>query len=429
MSDLKTFCYQSSNRVLAGLAQELRIMPKVHYQPTGFNASRVLSLRLVGINPAYLPKIKGMQSQLTFWAGLRDEYQVRVGHDGHAVIVEIPKPKTFWKQVTIDDLESRRFIKRGPVATIGLGLQDNPKRINFQEASMAHVLISGQTRSGKTNSQRLIAWNIAHNTAPNDSRLIIFDVVKKGYKWADFGSVAHLAHPIVTEVNEANRVLCWFTQEIERRATGHYTTPKIFALIDELKALTDDSNVAANYLSRIASVGGEFGLHLILATQYPQIKMLAGSAELKRNVTTRLCGKVDDSQAAVNALGIADSGAESLQGYGDFLLKDFSGLSRLTVAHLQPKHVESLPHAEIQPLELPDDDMVNDGPKSSREPDDLEPEQIALALFQPMGINKLQKELGVGGNKATRIKNFADKIRQWAINNGYNAIPFHSNQV
>lgn len=422
MTDLKTFCYQSSYRVLAGLAQELQIKPKVHYQPTGFNASRVLSLRLVGINPAYLPRIKGMQSQLTFWAGLSDEYQVRVGHDGHAVIVEIPKPKQFWKQVTIDDLESRRFIKRGPVATIGLGLQDNPKRIDFKESGMAHVLISGQTRSGKTTSQRLIGWNIAHNTTPEDSRLLIFDVAKRGFKWLDFANVTHLAHPIVTEVNEADKVLAWLNLEIERRATGHYTTPKIFTLIDELKALLDDSKVAEGYLSRIASVGGEFGLHLVLATQYPQIKML-GSAELKRNVTTRLCGKVDDSQAAVNALGIADSGAESLQGYGDFLLKDFSGLSRLTVANLQPKHVETLPHAEIQPLELPDDDMVYSGPKSVIEPDPLEPEHVALALFQPMGINKLSKELSIGNTKATRIKQFADRIRAWAITNGYRCLP------
>lgn len=420
MTDLKTFCYQSSNRVIAGLAQELNILPNNHYKAAGYNSSRILSLRLVGINPAYLPKIKGMQSQLTFWAGLSDEYQVRIGHDSYAVIIEIPKPKTFWKQVTIDDLESRRFIKRGPVATIGLGLQDNPKRIDFKESAMSHVLVSGQTRSGKTNSQKLIAWNLAHNTTPYDSRLLIFDVAKKGYKWSEFENVSHLLHPLVTDIKEADKVLAWLSLQIEIRATEHRNTPKIFILIDELKALFDDSKVAEGYLSRIASVGGEFGLHLILATQYPQIKML-GSAELKRNVTTRLCGKVDDSQAAANSLGVPGSGAETLQGYGDFLLKDFTGLNRLTVAHLQEKHVAELPRGEVARLDLPNLDDVNGGARN--QPIPPEPEEIALALFEPMGINKLARQLSTGNNRATRIKEYADRIKAWAVSRGYRCLP------
>jgi DNA segregation ATPase FtsK/SpoIIIE-like protein len=248
--------------------------------------------------------------------------------------------------------------------------------------------------------------------------MLLFDVVKRGYNWTEFNNVSNLLHPVITDVETADKVLTWLSQEIERRATGRYLEPKIFTVIDELKALIDDSKVAEKYLSRIASVGGEFGLHLILSTQYPQIQMLK-SAELKRNVTTRLCGKVDSADAATNALGIRDSGAETLGGYGDFLLKDADNLSRLTVAHIQPKHVETLERAEIAPLELPEVDAVNNGPN----PDPLQPEQVALALFEPTGINKLQKALGIGGQKATRVKQFADEIRAWAMANGYKCLP------
>jgi DNA segregation ATPase FtsK/SpoIIIE-like protein len=406
---------------MAGLAQELQLQPNVHYWPRGYNASRVLSLRLVGINPHYLARIKRMQPELTMWAGLSDQYQVRIGHDTGAVLIEIPKPKRLWKRITIEDMEARHYIRRGAIATIGLGIQDEPKRVNFTQAAMAHVFITGQTRSGKTNTEKLIAWNLVHNTNPHEARMLIFDVAKRGFKWRDFGGVANLLHPLVIDMTTANKVLAWLDQEIERRATQNYTSPRIFVVIDELKALADESQVVVAYLSRLASVGGEFGLHLILSTQYPQIQMLK-SAELKRNVTTRLCGKVDDAQAAVNALGIPDTGAETLGGYGDFLLKDLSGLSRLTVAHLQARHVDRLPRAEIVPLELPDDDAVNGGPKATRQPDALEPEQVALALFEPMGINKLQTELGVGGSKATRIKHYAERIWQWAIAHGYRCL-------
>lgn len=424
MTELREWSYTASHRVMAGLYQEFSIQPRINYHPVGYNSARVLSLRLVGLNPHYLPKIKGMQAQLTMWAGLPDKHPIRIGQDGQAVIIEVPKPGKFWKQVTIDDLEQRHFIRRGPVATIGLGLQDEPRRVNFSEPAIAHVFITGQTRSGKTNAQRLIGWNLAHNTEPDAARLLIFDVAKKGYKWSDFGNVAHLAHPIITDGSEADRILCWLDLEIVRRASERRTTPRFFILIDELKALADDSRVASDYLARIASTGGEFGVHLVLSTQYPQIQML-GSAELKRNVTTRLCGKVDDAQAAVNALGIADSGAEMLQGYGDFLLRDMAGLSRLTVAHLQEKHVSQLPRAEVARLDLPELDDVNNGPKAGRPADDFTGEQIGLALFEPkLAINQLQERFNIGGSKATRLRKLAESIRQWAKDNGYSCLGY-----
>jgi DNA segregation ATPase FtsK/SpoIIIE-like protein len=328
------------------------------------------------------------------------------------------------------------MIRRGPIVTLGLGLQDDPKRINFKEASMAHVLISGQTRSGKTNTQRLIGWNIARNTDPNEAQLIIFDVAKRGYKWRDFSRVAHLAHPVVIDLDEADRVLAWLVSEIERRAEQRYTQPRLFCLIDELKALTDDSKVAASYLARIASVGGEFGLHLVLATQYPQVKML-GSAELKRNVTTRLCGKVDDANAAANALGLPGSGAETLQGYGDFLLRDFNGLSRLTVARIENRHINDLPRADEKCLDLPPTDVANKGIStvpSSNQPECLTPQEIAPVLFQwgdrPTGINKIQSQAGgVGSKKARRIQHFVMDLIRLAQANGVETINFNQLKV
>ena len=349
---LKAFCYNSSQRVMSGLWQEVGIAPNRDYRPDGYNSARVMTLRLTGINPHHLPKIRGMRDQLTMWAGLDDKSTIRIGHSGHAILVEIPKPRQYWAEITIEKMQARHMLKRGNIATLGMGLQDEPMRLNFNEAAMAHVLITGQTRSGKTNTQRLIAWNIAHNTTPQDAQLIIFDVAKRGYNWQDFGSVANLAHPVITTVPESDAVLGWATAEIERRASQRQITPRLFLMVDELKALVDDSQNAAASLARIAAVGGEFGMHLILATQYPQVKMLGGNAELKRNITTRLCGKVDDANAAANALGLPDTGAETLQGYGDFLLKDFDGIARMTVAKVDDFHIGGLDRGEIPRLPI-----------------------------------------------------------------------------
>lgn len=424
---VSSFAYSASHRVMAGLAQEVGLRPGLNYRPTGYNSARVVLLKLTDINPHYLGQIQALQKQLTMWAGLDDKTSVRIGWQGTNILIEIPKPPPYWAQVTIESMEARRMIRRGPIATLGLGLQDDPKRINFKEEAMAHVFITGQTRSGKTNAQRLIAWNLAHNTTPDEARIIIFDVAKSGYKWRDFNGLAHLAHPVVVDVPEADAVLSWLNREIARRAGTGQTSPRLFILIDELKALADDSGVAANYLARIASVGGEFGIHLILATQYPQIKML-GSAELKRNVTTRLCGKVDDANAAANALGLPSSGAESLQGYGDFLLRDFNGLSRMTVAKIEAGHVAKLDRGAGQTLDLSGVDVGNAPDVAPSAAESYHPEHVAMALFRPTGVNAMARAIredsgSCSNERAARIRRFAGLMWAWAEQNGIRCLP------
>lgn len=422
---VETYIRTAHQGIMNGLIQELQLVPGLHYRPDGYNSARVATFSLKAINPHYLRPISQMQDSLTMWAGLDKENPVRITYQNYSIVIEIPKPQELWKKVSLEGLERNRLIRRGAIATIGLRLDDKPVRLDFTRPDYAHTFITGQTRSGKTNTQKLVAWNLADHFP--DGQLIIFDVAKRGYKWSDFANVASLAHPIVTDLREADRVLTWAFQELDRRAEKFKgvpteNIPKTFLLIDELKALIDDSKVAALYLNRLASMGGEFGLHLILSAQYPQSSILgAGSAEMKRNVTTRLCGKVDDATAAVNALGIAGSGAESLQGYGDFLLKDGDGLSRLAVTLIEPRHIEALPRVEsVEPLQLPDDNEVDNGaPRQASTPDPLEPDQVALALFRPMGINRLAKELSVGNTKAGRIREFAQGITDWATSKGY----------
>lgn len=434
MMDVQQFCYTASWRVMQGLQQELKISPYAHYSPSGYNSARVMTLKLNGINPHYLQQISGLSDQLTMWAGLDDKSKIRIGFQQNKILIEIPKPPGYWKQVTIEAMEQRHMIRRGPIATIGMGLQDDPKRINFKEEALAHVFITGQTRSGKTNTQKLIGWNVARNTTPNDCQMVIFDVAKRGYKWSDFANVSNLAHPVITNVPEAESALGWLAGEIERRADRHYTEPRLFCLIDELKALIDDSDQAERHLSRIASVGGEFGLHLILATQYPQIKML-GSAEIKRNITTRLCGKVDDANSAANALGIAGSGADTLQGYGDFLLKDFDGLSRLTVAKVEKYHIEKLPRGATNRLPLADDmPVVRPIAQSAKKMPT--PEEMAVIIYNwdsehIPGIQKIKGLLGGRDDTNKRRRSWAGRfiIQMQKLTSPGECVDFHQKSL
>jgi hypothetical protein len=380
-------------------------------------------LTLKKIEPIHLKKILSNSREIGMYAGLSDKRLMRVGWQGSSISLEIPKPGRYWRPVTLDYLKDNRLIKSGHTSTLGVGLQDEPRRISFDNPATAHVMIAGQTRSGKTNAQRLLAWNLAHNMSPTEANLVIFDVAKRGRNWKDFSNVSHVLGGIVTDIQTAEKTLAWCTLEIDRRGMSGRTSPKIYIIIDELRALIEDSEAAMAHLARIAAVGGEFGLHLVVATQYPQVSLLGGSgrgAELKRNITTRLCGRVDDATAAQNSVGVPNSGAESLLGYGDFLLRDVEeGVNRLSTAKLEPCHVESLPQGATASIELPESDVVYREPGAVTPPNIVMPtaqesakilalwHENAGASYVP-GLNKVKKE--IGGADST-----VQKKRQYVI--------------
>jgi S-DNA-T family DNA segregation ATPase FtsK/SpoIIIE len=284
--------------------------------------------------------------------------------------------------------------------------------VNFGDPLTPHLLTAGTTGSGKTNAQRLFIYDLAGQNEPGDLRLLLIDTRKRGRGWRPFASLPHLLHPIVTEDGEALRALAWAVAEMDRRAANGRTRPHIFVGMDEAQALLDREEFVKP-IGDLAAVGREFGLHLLLATQNPTKEQL-GSTAIKRNVTTRLVGKVDSAQAAIVAAGIKESGAELLTGPGDQLLIQPTGVRRVTTALVTEQDTARLPGGEeIARLDLGEYEDVDHvleqaGARSKAAP--LEPEHVACALASGKGIGYLKNELSIGSARATRLKEFAAAI-------------------
>lgn len=452
MNNLEIYAQKTVARSVRTLARD-GLYAGHHFKLIGKNTARLLVLSLNGLSEQHLDTVLKARRKLGYAAGVSDDQSVRVGWNDRGVFLEIPKPRDFWGEISVDYLARRKLIKRGWVATLGLGLQDNPVRLNFAKPDVAHVLISGQTRSGKTVTQRLLTWMLAHGTDPEEAGIIIIDTAKKGNDprepWKDFDGVAHLLNPVIVTQEEAEATMRWARGEIERRAETGQKTPRIFIVVDELRDLAQSSQTIVSDMARIAAVGGTFGLHLVLATQYPQINFLGGgpeAAELKRNLTVRLLGRVDSAQSAANALGVPDSGGESLLGYGDFLMRDTDGINRLTVAHLKRQHIDQLPRQPVGKLPL--DNVSESRPvvvvpspadfappvDQRRNLDRFTVEQQGVALFQPgrdgglMAINALKQDLSIGSQKATELHRWAAALRRWACERGYFELPGGCNE-
>ena len=417
----RTFCNGVTGAVADYLFQELSLHPtRGDYRfVSATSGPRVLTLGLI-INPRHAPKVMGLAEQLSMAAGLDRNTSIRATRGNRGTLaLEIPKPPSLWYNIGIQTLPRGRGLR----APVGIDVDHRPARVDFGNPLTPHLLTAGTTGCGKTNTARLFIHGLASGNTPDDVKLILVDTRKRGIAWRSFESLPHLAHPVITSDNEALRALGWAVAEMDRRSVDGRTKPAIFVTIDEAQALLDRDEFIKP-IADLAAVGREFGIHLLLATQNPTAAML-GDTSIKRNLTTRLVGKVDSAQAAQVAAGVKATGAELLTGPGDQLLVQPSGVTRITAALVTQRDMDTLPWAENgQHLDLGDyDDIDHVVEQADNRAAPIQPHQVARALVFCRGINQLAKELGVGNNRATRIKQFATDLAQVLENLGYTIIP------
>jgi len=198
-------------------------------------------------------------------------------------------------------------------------------------AKMPHLLVAGQTGSGKSVMINTILTSLLYRNSPADLKLILVD--PKFVELGTYNDIPHLLTPVITEPEKVISALKWAVAEMERRLRamaeintsniGEYNDakkeegmPYIVIVIDEL---ADLMMMAARdveaLIVRIAQKARAAGIHLILATQRPSVNVITGL--IKANVPARIAFTVAsqvDSRTIIDGMG-----AEKLLGMGDML--------------------------------------------------------------------------------------------------------------
>lgn len=212
---------------------------------------------------------------------------------------------------------------------LGLNVSGNPLVVDIKK--MPHVLIAGQTGSGK--SVLLNSWisTFLFRTSPAELRLILVD--PKRVELSRYGGIPHLLAPVIYEPEKVLSSLHWAIEEMRRRyklfgemgvrdlesyneAAGFQSLPYIVIIIDELASimLFAPAEMEDN-ICRIAQMARATGIHLVLATQRPSVNVLTGL--IKANIPCRISFAV---ASMVDSRVILDTqGAEKLLGRGDML--------------------------------------------------------------------------------------------------------------
>ena len=118
-------------------------------------------------------------------------------------------------------LDTEDFRRRKSPITFALGKDIVGKNVYADIARMPHLLIAGETGSGKSVCINTIIVSLIYGASPKDVQLILVDPKKVELK--PYENIPHLRIPIVTDPKKAAGALNWAVAEMMNRY-------KIFAM-------------------------------------------------------------------------------------------------------------------------------------------------------------------------------------------------------
>ena len=229
--------------------------------------------------------------------------------------------------------ENRAFTHAKSKLALALGKDINGDYIVGDLAKMPHLLIAGQTGSGKSVGMNGFILSLLYKNTPSELRMIMVD--PKQVELGIYDGIPHLLTPVINSPDKALNALKWAVAEMERRYSTLKPTrsrnleeynakmsekekmPVIVIVIDELADLMMSGNKkeVESAITRIAQKARAVGLHLIVATQRPSVDVITGL--IKANIPSRIAFTVAQG---VDSKTILDTvGAEDLLGRGDML--------------------------------------------------------------------------------------------------------------
>lgn len=308
-------------------------------------------------------------------------------------------------------------------------------------ADMPHLLIAGSTGSGKSVGLNGIIISILLKAKPNEVKLMMVD--PKVVELSIYNGIPHLLTPVVSDPRKAARSLQKVVDEMEnrykllaqfgKRNIGEYNAavdqqnatakktgasvmqkmPYIVAIVDEFADLM--STVGSEIEVSIARLGAKAraaGIHMILATQRPDVKVINGT--IKSNIPGRIAFR---TASGIDSRTILDAnGAEKLLGRGDMIFappgKPTQRVQGAFISNTDVTNVVSFVKAqqEVQYSEamtVTDEELAQDtgeGGGAGNSEDELFQEALQFIIEQQKASTSLlQRRFRIGYNRAARL--------------------------
>ncbi len=308
-------------------------------------------------------------------------------------------------------------------------------------AAMPHMLIAGTTGSGKSVCLNAIILSLLMTKRPDHVKMILID--PKMVEMSQYKEVPHLMCPLVTDMAKAEKILEWAVTQMDERyewlsearvrnIAGYNALgadelfarlkpatdaekaviptfmPYIVIVIDELADLMMTSaKEVEHHLSRLAQKSRAVGVHIIVATQRPEVKVVTGL--IKSNLPARVCFRV--ASRMDSRIVLDQNGGEVLMGQGDMLLLPPGShkLLRAQGTYLEDSEIHAVLedlatrskpefHPDLMKIKTVDADAGED----TRDP--LFDDAVRIILESKRGsVSLLQRRLTIGYSRASRL--------------------------
>ncbi|MED2492280.1 FtsK/SpoIIIE domain-containing protein [Bacillus thuringiensis] len=209
------------------------------------------------------------------------------------------------------------------------------------DSNTPHLLIAGETGSGKSSMVRVILATLIQYMSPEHLHLYLGDL--KNSEFHFLRRVKHVKYVCMEEHEMTSMLLKLWKEVLHRRKVmeeyelGHIDEynqitkdkplPYIFIAIDEVAMLQDEKE-CVTIIEKISAVGRSLGIFLMLSMQRPDAKILDG--KLKLNLTVRMGFKCAD---LINSNIVGTPGSENVNQSGQMILK-LDGLKKVQAPFL-----------------------------------------------------------------------------------------------
>ena len=390
--------------------------------------------------------------------GLENDIMLSLAAIGIRIIAPMPGKGTIGIEVPNEKpqivsmhsvIASKRFQEeqkmRLPVA---IGRTITNEVFTFDLAKTPHLLVAGATGQGKSVGLNAILTSLLYKKHPAelkfvlvDPKMVEFSIYKpllKHYMAAmpdqddndiiitDCQKVINTLNSLVIEMENRYQLLmqakCRNLEDYNEKfinrhlnpEKGHRYMPYLVIVIDEYgDFIMQAGKEVERPIQRIAQKARAVGMHMILATQRPDVKIVTGT--IKANIPTRIAFR---TQSVVDSRTVLDSkGADQLIGKGDMLYSASGAITRIQCAFVDTPEVENIvSHIEKQqhyfePYQLPE--YVPEGAEGEA----LAPGSVDLKRLDPMfadvarytvskqegSTSRIQRAFEIGYNRAGKL--------------------------
>ncbi len=228
---------------------------------------------------------------------------------------------------------------------IGVNLEGKLIEADLTDPNTCHFLIAGTTGSGKSEFLRALLLSLLVRYSYQDLKVILVD--PKRVTFPEFEAISWLYHPIIKEEEPAINLMQELVEEMENRykileqnkcnniktynqKNSTQKIPHLVCIFDEYADFMAEKKTAQLLETSIKRLGAKAraaGIHLIIATQRPEAKII--TPLIRSNLPGRVSLLTKAASESEMMLGSGQKMAAQLLGKGDLLYPNGTTIERL----------------------------------------------------------------------------------------------------